>query len=389
MIIWRLAVGDLKRVAKDWQAAIWLLLMPLLFAYIFGSVFRGGGASTTWIPVIDLDRSQLSGLFIEQLREDGYYIEVKGPEQQMELKQKWPYGVVIPAGFGDLVLKGKAVQLTVVKGIGAADRLLEVQSRLTQAIVRFTAGLVAANITSQPWNDEANESLKRALAKPQILTVTRKAHSSLKPPPTGFYLSLPGLLVMFVLQMVITYGGVTLVNDRNKGQFSRLISAPVWASEVYAGKVLARVLLALVQASVLLLAGSLLFGVQLGEHPLFLIPVVVCFAACAGCLSLVAGLLCHAEKQVVQVAIFTSMILSAVGGCWWPIEIVPDFFKTIALCTPSYWGVHGLQSVLYFGKSYQALTLECPILLGFSLLAVLAAVPFARQIARGGQGTRK
>jgi ABC-2 type transport system permease protein len=105
--------------------------------------------------------------------------------------------------------------------------------------------------------------------------------------------------------------------------------------------------------------------------------VVVCLAAVAGALSILGGILCQTEKQVILLAIFGSMILSALGGCWWPIEIVPDLFKKIAMLTPSYWSMHGLQSILYFGRSYEVLMLECPVLLafavGFGLLARFAA----------------
>jgi hypothetical protein len=47
----RIALADLKRIGKDWRAALWLLLMPLLMAYLFGSAMRGGGQQATWIPV--------------------------------------------------------------------------------------------------------------------------------------------------------------------------------------------------------------------------------------------------------------------------------------------------------------------------------------------------
>jgi ABC-2 type transport system permease protein len=372
-------LGDLKRVAKDWMAALWMLVMPLIFAYIFGSAFRGGGQQATWIPVIDLDRSDLSGLFIEQMREDGYYIDVKGPESEMELKKNWPYGVVIPAGFGEKTLKGQASKLSVVQGNGPPERILEVQACLTRAIVRFTKALVLADTSNHAWNKEAKESLKEILARPAILTLSRKSDSSLRPPPSGFNLSLPGFLIMFVMQMVITYGGVTLVNDRNGGRLTRLLGTPTHAYEVYLGKVLSRILLALLQSILLLASGSLLFKVPLGDHPLFLLPVILSFAAFAGCASILGGVLCQVEKHVVQVAIFASMILSALGGCWWPIEIVPDIFKTIAKITPSYWGLHGIQNVMYFGKSYSVFSMECPILLACAGLALVIALPIARR----------
>ena len=66
--------------------------------------------------MVKLDHHELADLFIEQLREEGYWIEVKGAGAQQELKQKWPYGVVIPAGFGDTLLAGQAIKLPLVKG---------------------------------------------------------------------------------------------------------------------------------------------------------------------------------------------------------------------------------------------------------------------------------
>jgi ABC-2 type transport system permease protein len=347
---------------------------------------RGGGAQATWIPVVNLDHHELADMFIDQLREEGYWIDVKGAEAQLELKLKWPYGIVIPAGFGEALLAGQPVKLPLVKGEGAADKFLEVQSRLTHAIVRFTEGLVLADISHRGWTNESMTALKEALARPQLLTMTRRGHRTLRPPPTGFSQSLPGMLVMFVMQMILTYGGATLVKDRAGGQLSRLITAPLFRFEVYAGKVLARVLLAILQAIVLLVCGSILFRVPLGDHPVFLLPVVLSLAAFAGCLGILGGIVCQTEKQVILLAIFGSMILSALGGCWWPIEIVPDLFKTIAMFTPSYWAMHALQSILYFGRSYEVLTLECPVLLGFAALFGLLAV-FASRLLAKGQGT--
>jgi ABC-2 type transport system permease protein len=374
MSVLRLALGDLKRFAKDWQAALWLIAMPLVFAYIFGSAMRGGGPQATWITVIDLDRSGLSKLFIEQLRQPEYWIEMKGAETQSQLKTKWPYGIVIPAGFGQAILAGKPVKATLVRGQVSPEKLMEVQSCLAHAIVRYTKGLVVADISSKTWNDDTKAALENALKRPQLLTLSRQSARTLKPPPTGFHQSLPGMLVMFVLQMIVTYGGASLVRDRLGGRMPRLFASPLSPFEVYAGKVLARVLLGILQAALLLLGGSLLFRIPLGDHPLFLAPVVLALALVAGALSVLAGLVCQTEKQVILTGIFSAMILSALGGCWWPIEIVPDAFKTIAACTPSYWGVHGLQSILYFGKSWQVLTWECPIIFGFAVLCGLLAV---------------
>jgi len=382
MKVLRVAAADLKRVAKDRMAVLWLLVMPLAMAYVFGSAMRGGGPQATWIPVVDLDRHELSGLFLDQLREEGYYIEVKDASAQVELKTKWPYGVVIPHGFGDAILEGRQVKIPLVKGNGSPEKLLEVQSRLLHAIVHFTEGLALADVSHRPWDNASRTALKAALARPQLLTVTRPGYHTLRPPPTGFSQSLPGMLVMFVIQMILTYGGASLVKDRLGGQMRRLLAAPLRPGEAYTGKVLARIALGSAQAAVLLGCGAVAFRLPLGDHPLFLLPVVLALALVSGSMSLLAGVLCHTEKQVILLAIFGAMVLSALGGCWWPIGIVPETFKTIAMFTPSYWAMHGLQSILYFGRSFEVLTLECPVLLGFAALFGLAAIGAGRLFAR-------
>lgn len=383
MNLLRIIACDLRRVAKDRMAVLWLLAMPIVMAYVFGSALAGYDTQTTWIPVIDLDHHELSALFIEQLREEGYDIEVKDAAAQAELKSKWSYGIVVPAGFGEALLHGRQIKLPLVKGNAAADRFLEVQSRLLQAIIRFTKGIAVADICHRPWDDAARRALKEALARPQLLTVTRRSYQTLRPPPSGFSQSLPGMLVMFVFQMILTYGGVSLVSDRQGGQLRRLLGTPVHALEAYTGKVLARVALACIQALVLLLFGAIAFHLPLGDHPLYLLPVVLCLAMVAGAISLLAGILCTTEKQVILVGIFGAMALAALGGCWWPIEIAPETFKTIAKLTPSYWSMHGLQSVLYFGRAQQVLSFECPILLGFFALFAFAALITTRLRMKG------
>jgi ABC-2 type transport system permease protein len=381
MNVIRIALGDLKRISKDRMALFWLLLMPLGMAYIFGSAMRSYTPGATWIPVIDLDRHQLSALFVEQLRADGYWVELKGPESQLNLQTKWPYGIVIPAHFSTSILEGKPVKVQFVKGNGSPEKTLEVQSRLVHAIVKFTKGLALADVSNQPWTEEKRAALSAALSKPQLLTVSRQSYRTLRPPPAGIAQSMPGMLVMFVIQMVLTYGAITLVTDRAGGQLRRLLAAPLSPMEAFAGKALARVALGVLQAAVLLVASVVLFRFPLGDHPLFLLPIVFSLALCAGALSIVAGMICAGEKQVLLIAIFGSMALSALGGCWWPIEIVPEAFKNVAMATPSYWAMHGLQSVLYFGRSFEVLLIDCAVLLAFA--SVLGGIAFL--LARSGK----
>ena len=144
--------------------------------------------------------------------------------------------------------------------------------------------------------------------------------------------------------------------------------------------------IACTQAAVLLGAGVTLFHQPLGDHTLFLIPVVVCVSAFPGCISVLAGMVCQAEKQVMLAAIFSAMLLAALGGCWVAHRSRPGQLQD--RCHLHYpklcWAMHALQSILYFGKDYQVLWLDCPILLGYAAFFGLAAIGAARFLGKRG-----
>jgi ABC-type Na+ efflux pump permease subunit len=67
------------------------------------------------------------------------------------------------------------------------------------------------------------------------------------------------MLVMFVMQMVLTYGRISLIYDRLGGRLRKLSAAPVRPVEIYGGKIVARMGIACAQATVLLGCGAAIF----------------------------------------------------------------------------------------------------------------------------------
>ncbi len=150
---------------------------------------------------------------------------------------------------------------------------------------------------------------------------------------------------------------------------------PVSVVEIFLGKMLGRMLQPILQGGLLITAGVLIFRVNLGDHPLALIPVIISFAFFCGSLGLLFGVLFRTEQQVEGIGILTTMVLAALGGCWWPLEVAPDIFQKIALFTPSYWAIQGIHDVMSFGKSWTAVLPECAVLTAFGILLTCIAIP--------------
>jgi ABC-2 type transport system permease protein len=63
-----------------------------------------------------------------------------------------------------------------------------------------------------------------------------------------------------------------------------------------------------------------------------------------------------------------SMLLAALGGAWWPMEITPAAYQTVVKVLPSTWAMSGLTSVVMNGQGLIAILPQTGILLGFAVV---------------------
>ena len=93
---------------------------------------------------------------------------------------------------------------------------------------------------------------------------------------------------------------------------------------------------------------------------------------------LAVGSLTAAEDRVVGICVLASLLLAALGGCWWPLEIGPPMIKIIALCTPNGWAMQALHQLISFGSGFGAVLKPLAVLLAFGAAANLLAARFFR-----------
>lgn len=381
--MFRIALYDLKRMLKDKMFLFWTLIMPLGFIFFFAQIMKNPQKVNTWIPVFNYDGHELSQLFVEQLKEEGYNV-VNHPLEEEKYIKNWSRALIIPATFSADLLRGTRVHVSIVKGEGNSENILSLHTRVLRTVIHFTGALMSVDVVKNRWTKLTREKFLEELSRPMQVDVVNQKHPALRPPPYGFALTLPGYLVMFVMMNGIMFGGITLAEDRTNRQLVRLIAAPLHPMELFLGKLLGRMAQPALQAVMILLAGNLLFGVSLGDYPAALLPVVACFAFFCGTIGILFGTIFSTEQQISSLGILFTMLMTAMGGCWWPIEVVPDFFKTIMMCFPTHWALQGFHDVMAFGKSFAGVFPECLLLTLLSAILLCIAVPLFEKRKRTG-----
>jgi ABC-type multidrug transport system permease subunit len=370
-----LAIGhtDVRLFLKHKSAYIWFFVMPLAFSFIMGFANRGPGDPYNRTPPVLIeneDTNFLSRIFLDELSSQNMWL--------LSPTNREPAARVIriPADFTSRILARQPVKVRFLKhnASAQADAAL-IELRLARALVAMNGHLLqAATATNEPGTISEGK-LRQIMAEANPVSLNAK-FAGRKPVPSGFNFSLPGNLVMFLMMNLLIFGGATMSAERSNGVIKRLMACPVARLELVMGKIYGLILLGLTQILFLLVAGKFLFHVNLGANLPAVIVTLLLLAWVAGSLGVMVGSLVAAPDRVNGICVLSSLLMAAMGGCWWPLEIGPPGLKTVALCFPTGWALQALHQLISFGGDFSSVLIPLAVLAAFGAAANILAARF-------------
>jgi ABC-2 type transport system permease protein len=382
--IWLLAVNDLRLTMRDRPAFIWMIVMPIAMMWLFGNMGGGGtNAPKITLSVANQDDGWLSTALIEELADDSIELVQVDPAQADDDTSRFRT-LVIPPGFTVGALSGTQQTLRLEKEPGSNEQFgVAAEVHIIRAIVRTLGRLVEMHDlgTLEPGPDDALPALERFREmglRQDLVTLAVSTAGHGRPVPSGRAQSVPGIMTFVVMMMTLIYGGVFLTIEKASGMLRRQAALPMTRRGVFLGKLLGRLLMAGIQIVVLVLAGRYLFGVSWGNSPLGLALMLTSFAVSIATLSTLLGAVLKTPAQASSVGWIGSMIMAALGGCWWPGELMPGWMRSASHAFPAAWAMDGFHSLVSFGYGVQEVLLPSAVLLAFGAVFTVLGARFLR-----------
>jgi ABC-2 type transport system permease protein len=426
---------DLILYVNDKRALLLHLLMPVVLAAFFGSLF--GGASTEQTSKIDiglvlLDQSDSGQKIAAGLKAESALrvVELSEPEAQARVRAgKLPVAVVIPAGFGaaaDSALFGGPKQvrpelplyydpsqstvLAMVKGLltqqvmqttsaammtssGAATTEKQLEELRASArtdpqavqLTEFLTGLKKFQDQRQAVDDARAAQGGAAKEKPGGMTVpytTRDEALSSGPKYNGYAHSFAGMGVQFILFMGIDLG-IGILTARRLGIWARLLAAPVSLTTVLLGRALSGTVIALGLMCAMFACAALIFKVRIDSLAGFL-GIALCFSLMTAAFGLFIAAFGKTPEAARGIAVFATLIMVMLGGAWVPSFVFPEWVQQATLVVPTRWAIDGFDAVTWRGLGLEGALLPMAVQLGFAIVfGGLALYKFLRDQARG------
>lgn len=393
-----LAVKDLTELVRDRMAAVFLLIMPVVFTLMFGFAFGGFGVGQADprlpVAVNDEDGSRLAaGLLglvdqssaIRRAAREGSEAEIAQLEQAVQ-EGDLAAAVIVPAGYGGDLLAGGQPRLIVIAKSGdlagqAALREIEAAAtRLAGAVqvARLSAEAVAARggQVGADFVEAASEQALQAWQDPPLAVATSEsgalAQESSGVMESGFSHTSPAMMVQFAMAGLIPAAQV-LVAERKSRALRRLLTTAMSRFQIILGHWLAMFALLLAQLVVLATFGQLL-GVNYAWQPLAVALLIGAIAFWIASLGLLIGVLAKGEDQVIIFALVPMFVLGGMGGAWMPLEVTGKIFQTIGHLLPTAWAMDGLENIVVRGLGLESVWLPVGIMLAFGVILLGLAV---------------
>ena len=197
------------------------------------------------------------------------------------------------------------------------------------------------------------------------------------PGTNGSEQAVPGAAATFSL-FLTGLAGLSFFREHGWGTWDRLRASPATTAQILLGKLVPLYGFAVLQLAWLFGVGVVFFDLDLRGSAVAIGVLSLAVAAGHLALGLLLVALARTIQQVNALANLGSALLAGIGGAIVPAYLMPQWVRTIAPATPTYWAMRGYRAVTLEGEGLSAVALPASVLVGFAIgLTALALWRFS------------
>jgi ABC-2 type transport system permease protein len=353
---------EFKHLFRDIRMLLILIFFPAFLLVIFGYAINFD-VHHIKIAVYDLDRSSLVRDFVNSLTSTDYFNLVGYIKDENELKTALDKKVaqcimVVPEDLSrEYYSKREAKIQFLIDGVDGNTATI-IQNYVNAAVRDFNSNqsnLILAKYGNRSYIPINYEPL--LWYNPELKT-------------TNFLI--PGLIAMILIIAAVISVSLTLVREKERNTIEQLNVSPIKPLELLLGKTTPYLLVALVNATMILILGYFFFDVQVkGSYILLFVTTLVFLFACTS-IGILVSAIANSMQVAFSIATFVSLLPSLIlSGFIFPIESMPFVIQIFTNVTPTKFFIIILRAIILRGAGLEAFWLQIIYLIIFALIMLV------------------
>ncbi len=383
MIYFDLLIKEFINLRKSIGVVIVLFLVPIFLIAVMGFAFQDN-ETVYQIGFVNLDdpNSDLNDGILTSLKNVSAFevIEYETEEEAINnVKNSSISGcLVLPKGFDKSHEDGEAdAKLIVDNSHNVSSSVIEgIIGRFFEQFNTRIMSVFAAEMVYQEleMGDDPNEAIE--IAKDYVIHVERSpieivkeyiAPISNENSMSGFNQTTCGMTAMFILFLCILWGSSNIIDEKITGTMSRLVLSPIHIGTILAAKLTYIGILSFFQFLIFFGIGHYVFDVPVGNVTTLIILNIV-FIMQASSLGLLVSIIAKTRISAIGFSFFVIMLLSPLGGLWFPLEIIPKVMQTIASFLPTGAFMLAIENTILKGASLVSISHQLLVIVVYFIL---------------------
>jgi ABC-2 type transport system permease protein len=356
-------VGFIKKeffhIIRDPRTLIIILGIPISQLLLFGLVIRTE-IQDVKIAVFDQSKDEMTIRVINKLTSSGYFILEENLSSDEDVE--------------GIFKKGKIKEVLIFEPDFAQkfQRDGHVGLQLLADASDPNVARMVVNYTQQIVNDFVRNEIPDVVMPLQIATHVRMFYNE---EVKSVFLFVPGLMAMIMMLISALMSSISITREKETGTMEVLLVSPLRPIQIILGKVFPYLLIAFIDAVVIILMGNWVFGMPLNGSLALLLTECFLFIF----LSLSLGIFISTIAPTQLIAMFISMIglmlpTMLLSGFIFPIENMPEALQGLSALMPARWFNEIVKSIMLKGVGVFYVWKETLILVGMTALIVFGSV---------------
>ncbi len=196
--------------------------------------------------------------------------------------------------------------------------------------------------------------------------------------------NVPAWAIFGMFFIVIPIAG-NMLREREERSALRIQLIPHAQNYVALGKIFFYTLICSAQFAVMCAIGLWvlpylgLSALYLGLHPLALIPIALCIALSATAYGYLVGIVFKTATQATPFGAISVVIMSAMGGIWVPLDLLPGVMQNLAKVSPLHWGLDAINHIILRNGNITNVIPHLIALILFSTILLLISLYVSRK----------
>lgn len=188
---------------------------------------------------------------------------------------------------------------------------------------------------------------------------------------------IPGLVMMSVINHAYQNSSSSLMQAKFLKFLDDLLITPLSGFEISVAYIIGATCRGLINGTMVILLSMILTDFTIDNillTSLYLIIVSWAF----GAMGVIVGIYAKTWDHIGMFTTFVFMPLSMLGGVFWSIEMLPEFWQTISMFNPLYWMINGLRyATLGVGDTSPEISLIISVIFAITFSAI-ASIMFSK-----------